>query len=166
MCSVKEYPHQILNKHFPENEIIGTHPLFGPDSTPDGLAGRQIVLSPPENFSAAYIYLKEIFSAASLVILEMSPAEHDRQMAWTLCLTQFIGRALGRLPLPQNGIGTKGYFDLLDIVTRANADTLQLYMDMNKYNPYAAEMRKRVVESFRNLDSTVIDVENDGYQSN
>lgn len=159
LCSVKEYPVQLLLKFFPQNEIIGTHPLFGPDSTTDGLTGRQIVLSPQHEHSRAYIYLENVFRRASLQILRMTPEEHDRQMAWTLCLTQFIGRALGTLPLPQNGIGTKGYFDLLDIVTRANADTKQLYLDMNRFNKYAGQMRSLVAESFTNLNQSVTEAE-------
>lgn len=159
LCSVKEYPVHLLRSSFPGNEIIGTHPLFGPDSTTDGLTGRQIVLSPQHEHSRAYIYLENVFRRASLQILRMTPEEHDRQMAWTLCLTQYIGRALGTLPLPQNGIGTKGYFDLLDIVTRANADTKQLYLDMNRFNKYAVQMRSLVVESFLNLNKSVSEAE-------
>lgn len=153
LCSVKEYPLEVMKKHCPGNEIIGTHPLFGPDSTSDGLAGRQIVVTPAEK-SAAYIRLTKLFATAGLDVIYMTAEEHDWQMAWTLCLTQFIGRGLGSLPLPRNSIGTKGYFDLLDIVTRANADTMQLYIDMNKYNRFAGEMRERVIEELRDIHKT------------
>lgn len=141
----------MMRKYFPANEIIGTHPLFGPDSTADGLAGRQIVVTPSKE-SPAYKRLIGTFESASLETIYMSAEEHDRQMAWTLCLTQFIGRGLGSLPLPRNSIGTKGYFDLLDIVTRANADTRQLYIDMNKYNRFAAEMREMVIKGLMEID--------------
>lgn len=153
VCSVKEYPHEVMRKYFPANEIIGTHPLFGPDSTADGLAGRQIVVTPSKE-SPAYKRLIGTFESASLETIYMSAEEHDRQMAWTLCLTQFIGRGLGSLPLPRNSIGTKGYFDLLDIVTRANADTMQLYIDMNKYNRFAGEMREKVIAGLMNIHKT------------
>lgn len=152
LCSVKEYPLSVLKELFPENEIVGTHPLFGPDSAAESLEGRQIVLCRTGNDTLGYRYLETTFRASALATISMSPEEHDRQMAWTLCLTQFIGRGLANLPLPQNGIGTKGYFDLLDIVTRANRDTRQLFIDMNKYNRFAHEMRTLAVEGFNNLE--------------
>lgn len=151
VCSVKEYPLEVMRKYLPTNEIVGTHPLFGPDSTADGLAGRQIVVTPSEE-SPAHKRLIGMFESAGLETIYMTAEEHDRQMAWTLCLTQFIGRGLGSLPLPKNSIGTKGYFDLLDIVTRANADTRQLYIDMNKYNRFAAEMREMVIKGLMEID--------------
>ncbi|MCK6614242.1 MAG: prephenate dehydrogenase/arogenate dehydrogenase family protein [Ignavibacteriaceae bacterium] len=150
VCSVKEYPLEVMKKYFPRNEIIGTHPLFGPDSTADGLAGRQMVMTPSAQ-TPAYIRLSSIFRSAGLEIITMTAEEHDRQMAWTLCLTQFIGRGLGSLPLPRNSIGTRGYFDLLDIVTRSNADTMQLYIDMNKYNRFAGEMRESVIKGLADI---------------
>lgn len=153
LCSVKEYPLQVLKELFPGNEIVGTHPLFGPDSAADSLEGRQIVLCRTGADTLGFRYLETTFRAAAVTTIAMSPEEHDRQMAWTLCLTQFIGRALGDMPLPGNGIGTKGYFDLLDIVTRANRDTVQLFVDMNKFNRFAGAMRTMAIEGFNNLGS-------------
>jgi len=76
-------------------------------------------------------------------------------MAYTLCLTQFIGRSLGKLNLPDNTIGTKGYFDLLNIVRRTNNDTLQLFIDMNKFNPYSQRMRKKLIQSFSEINKII-----------
>jgi prephenate dehydrogenase len=152
LCSVKEYPIEVLERYFPENEIIGAHPLFGPESAADGFAGHQIITVKPKHDSPKYAKLKAIWESMQVSVIEMSAAEHDRQMAWTLCLTQFIGRGLSTLPLPENSIGTKGYFDLLAIVRRAEADTIQLFNDMNLHNRYSSEMRNAVVERFAQLN--------------
>lgn len=152
LCSVKEYPLNILTKLFPNNEILGIHPLFGPESVKVDLNNHQIVLV-SENANLKMVQeLIQIFQKENLKIIEMSAEEHDRQMAWTLCLTQFIGRGLKLLPFPINKIGTKGYFDLLDIVNRANADTEELFIDMNKYNRYSKEMRKHVITEVTKLN--------------
>ena len=153
LCSVKEYPMEVLAKYFPQNEIIGAHPLFGPESAADGFAGHQIITAKPEVDSPKYTQLKSIWESLGVSIIEMTAEEHDRHMAWTLCLTQFIGRGLSTLPLPENGIGTKGYFDLLAIVRRAEADTIQLFNDMNKYNRFSVEMREAVAKRFSELNT-------------
>ncbi len=155
VCSVKEYPLGILSKYFPENEIIGTHPLFGPESAADSVVGKHCVMVPPAERGNVYLRLKELFLRKEMVVTEMQAEEHDRRMAWTLCLTQFIGRGLGNLPLPKTGAGTKGYFDLLDIVTRANADTRQLFDDMMKYNRFSNQMRNRVIDAFCELNDSL-----------
>lgn len=152
LCSVKEYPINILNKLFPNNEILGIHPLFGPESVKVDLYNHQIVLVSKNASSKMVQELIQVFQKENLKIIEMSAEEHDEQMAWTLCLTQFMGRGLGRLPLPKNKIGTKGYFELLDIVNRANADTEELFIDMNKYNRYSEDMREQVITEITKLN--------------
>jgi len=152
LCSVKEYPMEVLGKYFHQNEIIGAHPLFGPESAADGFAGHQIITVKPKTESPTYDRLKSIWESLQVSIIEMTAEEHDRHMAWTLCLTQFIGRGLSTLPLPENGIGTKGYFDLHAIVRRAEADTIQLFNDMNLYNRFSTEMRDAVSKRFAELN--------------
>jgi prephenate dehydrogenase len=152
LCSVKEYPMTILAKIFPKNEIIGLHPLFGPESVKKDLKNHQIVIVEGKNTSHKTKNLLNTFREESLKIINMRAEEHDRQMAWTLCLTQFIGRGLKMLPLPNNQIGTKGFFDLLNIVTRASADTEELFTDMNNYNRFSEEMRRQVIKEIMKLN--------------
>ena len=47
VCSVKEQPVRWMQELLPETvDILGTHPMFGPDSAADSLEGRKIVLCP------------------------------------------------------------------------------------------------------------------------
>jgi prephenate dehydrogenase len=152
LCSVKEYPIDLMMKYFPKNEIIGLHPLFGPESAARSVAGHQMVMVKTKKSLNRYCELKTIFEKKKLEVVEMSAEEHDKLMAWTLCLTQFIGRGLKDLQLPENKTGTKGYFALLDIVKRAEADREQLFIDMNLYNKFSSEMRQRVLSSLTILN--------------
>ena len=44
-CSVKEFPIKIMTEKLPKSvSIIGSHPMFGPDSVKDTLFGAKIVL--------------------------------------------------------------------------------------------------------------------------
>src|SRR5512136_288369 len=46
-CSVKEKPVRMMLAELPEYvQILGTHPLFGPDSGKKGIAGLKITLCP------------------------------------------------------------------------------------------------------------------------
>jgi prephenate dehydrogenase len=147
MCSVKSYPLKVLTKYFPKNNVIGIHPLFGPDSVDSSLEGHQLIIV-GENRSKKFKFFINKLKSKNLKLIKMTAQEHDKLMAYTLNLTQFIGRSLGKIKLPDNKIGTKGYFNLLDIVRRTNRDTYQLFVDMNKYNPYSKSMRKKVIQSF------------------
>lgn len=157
LCSVKIYPLIVLKEIFPDNPILGIHPLFGPDSVFNTLKGHQAILTQTKLENENIHYILEAFQSKGVELFELTNDEHDKLMAYTLCLTQFIGRSLGNFPLPEFGIGTKGYFDLLQIVKRTNADTLQLFLDMNIYNPYAQEMRELLIKKMIETDSMIND---------
>ena len=47
VCSVKVKPCEWLRECAPENvSLLGSHPMFGPDSAKDGIDGLQVVLVP------------------------------------------------------------------------------------------------------------------------
>ncbi len=152
-CSVQTYPLKILKKYFPENHLLGIHPLFGPDSVKNNLSGHQAIVIKQLKYDSKSQNVIRAFKRKGIKIIELTSTEHDKLMAYTLCLiTQYIGRSLGKLNLPQSGIGTKGYFDLIEMIERTNNDTFQLFIDMNRYNPFSTQMRKKVIKEFKNLD--------------
>ncbi len=153
LSSIKIYPLKILKKYFPKNKILGIHPLFGPDSVKRSLRGHQLIVINETKIDKKINYVINSFMKKGVEIKYLNSREHDELMAYTLCLTQFIGRALGKLKLPDNSTGTKGYFDLLNIIKRTNNDTLQLFIDMNRYNPYSKLMRKKLIQSFIKIDN-------------
>jgi prephenate dehydrogenase len=55
VCSVKVRPVQLMQKYFPNNQIIATHPVFGPQSAKAGLENLKIVI---ENISANQKHIK------------------------------------------------------------------------------------------------------------
>ncbi len=163
MCSVKEHPLKVLKKYFPKNNIVGLHPLFGPDSVENSLEGHQAILVSKSYKSEAYKYLLKPSKKKKIKLYKMSAAEHDELMAYTLCLTQFIGRALLMIKLPDKKIGTKGYFDLFDIIERTRRDTLQLFVEMNKYNRFSKLMRQKVISRIIQVDEMLDLVKKDFY---
>ncbi|MCB1512339.1 MAG: prephenate dehydrogenase, partial [Hyphomicrobiaceae bacterium] len=76
--SVKVSPARVMLAELPPDvEILGTHPLFGPQSAHDGIAGRKIAICPLRCRStrrvAAFLH-----KALGLDVHVTTPEEHDR----------------------------------------------------------------------------------------
>ena len=160
-CSVKVYPVNLMRSLLPEQVgILGTHPMFGPDSGKDGVKGLPIVLCQERISDEQYIFWKDCFREMGLVLQEMTPEEHDREAAYTQGITHFVGRTLNELNLHESSIGTAGYTRLLDIIRQTCNDPWQLFLDLQKYNPYTSQMRRdlhrgleKMLQTFDNIES-------------
>jgi prephenate dehydrogenase len=154
VCSVKKYPIEIMAKYLNEDtQILGTHPLFGPDSVKDSMEGHMMIMTPYRIEEDHFQNLKSFWKSFGIKIVEMSSEEQDKLMAWTLALTHFLGRGLNGLPLPDTVVTTKDFQNLLDLMTKINRDTWELFHDMHRYNPYAREMRDMLMQSMLDLKS-------------
>lgn len=146
VCSVKEYPVQWMKQLLPPSTaILATHPMFGPDSAAQSLDGHKIVLCPERIAPDRYQKIAAWLRRKGLVVIETTPADHDRKIAVSLALTHFIGRSLSEFGAAPMDIDTEGYKRLLHILEVVNNDTWQLFEDMHRYNPYAAEQRRAFV---------------------
>lgn len=156
VCSVKVYPCQWLLKSAPiDAQLIGSHPMFGPDSAKNGVEGLQMVFTPLRADEKTYKIIKNIFEKLKLKIIETTPEEHDRQMANCLALVHFLGRGLGRMELKKQDITTLGFERLLAVNETVNNDTWQLFFDMQKYNPFADEVRVNLITELVELDQEI-----------
>jgi prephenate dehydrogenase len=153
VCSVKELPVRWMEALLPPAvEILGTHPMFGPDSAADSLAGRKIVLCPVRIAADRLAAVEAELAARGLEVIEARPEEHDRQIAVSLALTHFIGRGLeqfGAAPLP---IDTEGYRRLLAILGVVTHDSWQLFEDMHHFNRFAPGIRRRILRALKRVD--------------
>jgi len=152
VCSVKEYPVQLMQASLPEDiSILATHPMFGPDSAADSLEGRKIVVCRERIEIAVYQKIVSYLKSKGLVVIETSPEVHDRQIAISLALTHFIGRSLSEFGAVPFDIDTEGYKRLLHVLEVVENDTWQLFEDMNRYNPYAAESRQTFLDAVQTI---------------
>jgi prephenate dehydrogenase len=143
VCSVKVVPMQIMERELPEYvEVIGTHPLFGPQSSQNGIAGRKIVFCPMRSKSARRIaaFLR---STLRVKVLFATAEEHDREMATVQGLTHLIARLLVQMePLPTR-MTTASYDLLLAAAAMVRNDSTALLRAIELTNPFAAEVRNR-----------------------
>lgn len=156
VCSVKVHPMQVLKNNLDERvEILGTHPMFGPDSAGYGLKGLQMVLCPERISPETLRIVKDVFSGLGLSLLEKTPQEHDRQTAKSLALVHYLGRALHDMDLKGLELTTLGMERLLAIDETVSNDTWELFLDMHVYNPYTGEVRRELRERLQNLEHKI-----------
>ena len=148
VCSVKSEPVRWMKEILPDHvSILGTHPMFGPDSARNTLYGSKIVLTPVRIEDEVLKNITSYLQDHGLKVIETTPEEHDKQIAHSLLLTHFIGRTLMDFGAESLEIDTKGYRRLMKILSTVENDSWQLFEDMNRYNPYAKDTREDFLKS-------------------
>lgn len=153
-CSVKVRPIEWMLQRLPESvEVLGTHPLFGPDSGRDGIVGLKVVLCPARVSEGTVENVRAFLESLGLVVLVTTPEEHDRQMALTQAIFHLLAQAFARLGWGLSPIATPGPEAFLRLVRTVQNDTRQLFIDMERQNPFAAEYRRRFLDELERLDA-------------
>ena len=141
--SVKIGPARTMQAALPDDvEIIGTHPLFGPQSARNGLADLKIALCPLRGRSTPRIaaFLRHVLK---LKVIVTTADAHDREVAMVQGLTHLIAKILVRMePLPRTM--TTASFDLLMQATEmVRYDAPNVFMAIERANPHAKAVRDR-----------------------
>lgn len=145
LCSVKARPVRWMRNILPHStNILGTHPLFGPDSVSRSLIGRKIVLCPVRIPEPLLRKVSKVLGKEGLDVSIMSPSEHDRMVAETLLLTQYVGRLVHWTGVQKWRRSTLHFEKLLDLVQVAEQDSVELFRDMWNYNPHAVRMGRKL----------------------
>ncbi|MDY0304466.1 MAG: prephenate dehydrogenase/arogenate dehydrogenase family protein [Sphaerochaeta sp.] len=141
-CSVKLHPAEVMRRVLgDEIECIATHPMFGPDSGKYGVEGLPMILDRVRCSDETFRWWSEEFARWGLKVLHMSCEQHDREAAWSQGITHFIGRTLSELSARPTELATTGYKTLLTVMEQTCNDPIQLFYDLQRYNPYAKQMR-------------------------
>lgn len=141
--SVKVVPAEIMMRGLPEHaEIAATHPLFGPQSARDGIAGLKIAVCPIRGrrcFRLAAFLRKQL----GLTVIMTTPEDHDREAAMVQGLTHLIAKVLVQMePLPTR-MTTRSFDFLAAAVDMVRHDAPEVFEAIERANPYASEVRRR-----------------------
>ncbi len=143
VCAVKTEPTRWMKALLPRTvSILGAHPLFGPDSFQGSLKGHTIILCPVRISRSRLTQVMRMLRIAKANPVVMRPERHDRMIAETIFLTQFIGRLVGTAGLRKWEGVTVHYDRLQSIVQAAVHDSPRLFTDMWKYNAHGARVGK------------------------
>ncbi|MFV1529440.1 MULTISPECIES: prephenate dehydrogenase/arogenate dehydrogenase family protein [unclassified Phaeobacter] len=149
--SVKIAPAEVMLRTLPpEVQLLGSHPLFGPQSAAQGLAGQKIALCPlrggrPLRLAAL---LRHVFG---LDVIWTTPEAHDRELATVQGLTHLIAQALSQVaPGPLRM--TTASFELMQQASRMVAgDAPNVQQAILRDNPFAAEVRQAFLQCAADL---------------
>jgi prephenate dehydrogenase len=152
VCAVKVLPLRWMMKSLPATvAILGTHPLFGPDSDTGTLRGQRIVFCPARITPGRLQELRRAAARRGLRVHTMSPRAHDRLMADTLLASQYAGRLIAAARVPRHAWSTGSYEHLKALVAIAENDSLQLFQDMLRYNPYGGKFVRALGRAHRRI---------------
>lgn len=155
-CSVKEKPLEEMARLLPKFvEILGTHPLFGPDSARNGIRGLKIVLCPVRCRRVSKI--KGWLEGKGLEVIVTTPARHDFEMARTQALFHFLARGVAETGIRVGRLATPGPAKLFDDFRDVQNDSLQLFQDLHRLNRFAPAVRKQLIECLTQLHEGLSD---------
>lgn len=159
VASVKVRPAELLERHLPPDcRFLGLHPMFGPQSGRDGLSGLKVVVCPPALRAPRKHELHcvtELFESLGLVRLEMDAAEHDRDMAYVQGLTHWMAKALREIHLPDLRLATPAYRHLLKIEEILREDSHDLFLTIQRENPFAEAARRELETRLQEIEAVV-----------
>lgn len=141
VCSVKVRPVHDMERLLPSTaDIIATHPLFGPASAPQSPAGKKIMVHPvrvtPDKYKQFLVFLDRL----RLIVIEATPEEHDRSMAYVQGLSHYIGRIMQQMNIPKTPFSTRAYDDLYDMKLVQGNDSDELFDSILHENAYTPEV--------------------------
>ncbi|AQR62877.1 prephenate dehydrogenase [Brevundimonas sp. LM2] len=142
--SVKVGPARLMAEALPTGvQVVGTHPLFGPQSAAGGIKGLRIAVCPVRGDRIARRVAAFCRHALGLKVFLVSPEDHDREAATVQGLTHLIARVLLSMePLPTR-LTTASFERILQAVEMVRHDSPAVFRAIERDNPYAAEVRAR-----------------------
>jgi prephenate dehydrogenase len=156
VCSVKAWPCRLMRRLLPRGvAIIGSHPLFGPQSAAKGLQGLQVVLSPVRARPATVRAVKRFIERMGLEVVVMTPEGHDRAMARTQALAHFLARALVKVAPEERPLRLKSFEKIWEAVEMVRHDSPRLFRDLQTLNLAAAPARRALLRELLRIDSSL-----------
>lgn len=156
LCSVKVYPAKIMQEKLPEHVgILAAHPLFGPDSLTKN-SDAKFLLHPLRDTQSQYHLWEHYFAAKGFEMINLTPDAHDRFAASSQGITHLLGRALHSMDIQATPIDTLGFERLRGIIQQTCNDSLVLFEDLQRYNPYTAETLTRLIDTLNKMHQTLI----------
>lgn len=154
VCSVKVLPDRMICALFPDHpNILISHPLFGSRSFNRMDNKNQLIVTKSAGALADKVLLY-CQNNLNIEIVHMSADEHDLLMADIHAITFFVAKALQNLKLKDHEITTPSYKMITDLVNFSKTHTESLLQTIENGNPYAKDVRDRLVQEFEDLNLT------------
>lgn len=152
ICSVKVEAEKRLRAGLPGHEnLLITHPMFGPQSATNGTAGHTLIVTGAYGNRAegAIAYCQQ---KLELTIKRMTSDEHDQIMADVHALTFFVARGLARYGLQESPFQAPSFKMLLNLVAFDVSHTEELFHTIETGNPYARSAREKFIKTLETIN--------------
>lgn len=164
LTSLKMEPVREMKKA--KSGVLGMHPLFGPLA--DNLEGQTIVFC-PERKNKWVEFLKKIFKKNKAKIIEISPKEHDWQMAFLQSLLHFSNISFSHFLYSQNFRPKPSLltpvFRLQSLVLgRILSQDPKLYGDIEMKNPYFKKFLKKYLKEISSFGRDISEQNHKNFQ--
>ncbi len=153
ISSVKTTPVAILEKLVPSQKKVVMHPLFGPQSADKSFWGHVVVMCPSASDKTAYKVIKDFIVDQGLAVVEKTPQEHDKEMAYAQGLTFFLARTLLTMGIHDVSLITPSFKKLLDLAELESHHSEELFKTIQTGNPYLAEIRSKFVDTAEGINA-------------
>ncbi|MEI7838596.1 MAG: prephenate dehydrogenase/arogenate dehydrogenase family protein [bacterium] len=155
VCSVKIEPHELfkINGLFNRKNILMTHPLFGPQSSVNGVADKDIVITKQSGELSRQLIT--FWQSIGLKTTHLSADKHDLEMARVHALTSFVGRTLLNMDIKDSSVSTNYFIQLLSLIDVEQHHSKKLFETIQRHNPYARDIRKMFIEAATTLDKSI-----------
>lgn len=153
VCSVKLKPATILTELLPETvDIVCTHPLFGPQSGKNGIAGLNVTVCPVRGERGECVK-RFLADQLRLNVIETDPERHDRELAYVQGLTHLIAKIMVDIELKGIAQTTRTYELLMQSVELVRYDSDELFRAIESENPFVGEAKSRFFDAARRLEA-------------
>jgi prephenate dehydrogenase len=152
ICSIKQYPVEVMHKYLNGALVLGTHPVFGPGS--NGVAHKAYVLTPTNPEEEAYAEeFKQWLEKEEAHVFIMTPEKHDELMSIILGFSHFVGLAVCETLIEQPAFkesktlaGTT-YRMLFTLAESVAQETPDLYANVQTKVPGLAKMEDLFIQN-------------------
>jgi len=158
LTSLKYEPVKLMLKNS-QAEVIGCHPLFGPQLK--DVSNENVVLCPARG--KKWIgWLKDVFKKNKLAVWEATPRRHDKMMAIVQTLnhlnTILLGMAIAETDIPLAQISkfsTPIFKTKLEIIKKIFTESPGLYADIITENPQTGKMLDICEKTLADIRQTI-----------
>lgn len=151
MHSLRIFRKSLNRKTF--SRAILTHPLFTPEDAANGAKGLSIVMYNYSAESSEYDLWKKTFKNIGLKIIELDPKKHDRLISQSYGIAQFAARLLNEINFEQTTVDTPSTTELLKVKNDLCFNTLDSFLDQQKYNAFTKDARLSLTSAFEKISS-------------
>ncbi len=152
--SVKLRPAEIMRRELPAHvSIVGTHPLFGPQSARHGIAGLKIAVCPIRG-DVAWRIAAFLRATLKLRVFVTTPDRHDREAALVQGLTHLIAKVLISMEPWPTAMTTVSFDRMIEATEMVRYDAPEVFMAIERENPHAEAVRRRFFKLASELEAS------------